>query len=99
MAPERTKVPGPALTTLFVPEMTPEIVRAAVPYCWTKSCDALEVRFAEMVSATVTVLSTRRPPEVRVRRKLPEIVCGVVPVRRRALTDSAAVRASEAADE
>ena len=100
MAPERMRAPGPDLTTALVPEMTPESVSelAALPYCWTKSCVPADVRLALMVSAAVTVLSTRIPPLVSVRRKPPLTVETVVPVRRRALADWAAVSAVVAAE-
>ena len=96
-APERTTAPGPDLTTAFVPEMTPESVSVPVPYCSTESCEPDEVRLELIVSAVVTVRSTRRPPEVRVR-VLPEIVLAVVPVRRTALAATLAVSAVVAAE-
>ena len=68
-----------------------------MPYCWTNSCAAPWVRLELIVSFEVTVLSTRRPPEVRVR-VLPETVLAVVPVRRTALAATLAVSAVVAAE-
>ena len=96
-APERTRAPGPDLTTALAPEMTPERVSTPVPYCWTKSCVPVAVRLELIVSFEVTVLSTRRPPEVRVR-VLAETVLAVVPVRRTALAETLAVSAVVAAE-
>ena len=96
-APERTTAPGPDLTTALAPEITPERVRTPVPYCWTDNCVPEPVRLELIVSFEVTVLSTRRPPEVRVS-VLPEMVLAVVPVRRTALAATLAVSAVVAAE-
>ena len=98
LAPERTRAPGPVLTKGAVPEMTPPRVRTPVPYWWTESWVAVVVRLELMVSLEVTVLSTSRPPEVRVTRNVPETVLAVVPVRRMALAATAPVKVVAAAE-